>query len=488
MTSLEQNQLYYGDNLDVLRSGAIEKGSVDLVYLDPPFQSARNYNVLFKDPGGEKDASQIKAFEDTWTWDTNAVALYQETVTAGGKVSTTLEALYKIVGPSPLMSYLAQMAPRLVELHKVLKKDGVIWLHVDPTASHYLKLLMDAIFEAQNFRNEIIWCYRGGGVSKSWFARKHDVLFFYAMAKGHYFKPQYVPYSESTQQVTGRTGKRVNKTDIDLERGAHMPDWWTDINSLQTWSPERIGYQTQKPQALLERIIDSTCPKGGLVLDPFAGCGTTIAAAQALSRRWIGIDITSLAIEIVEKRLAGMGASSYKLIGKPTSVQDARKLAEQDHKEFELWANALLGSVPWQEKKGSDGGIDGMVTWFENLDPTPRRMIVSVKGGKSVGVAMIRELTQVVTREQAHMGCLVSIAPPTKPMRAEAAGAGAYKDDDGNEYQRIQLITVAELLDGQRLVAPLAALQSMQFGAKEAKQAKPVDQMTLGHISDANDA
>lgn len=457
--------LYYGDNLEILKLH-IKDDSVDLVYLDPPFKSDANYNVLFKAADGEKAPAQIKAFDDTWTWDTVAAASLNEMITEHpGPVADTLVAFKKMMGPSSMLAYLAMMAPRLVELQRVLKPTGSIYLHCDPTASHYLKLLMDAVFGGANFQNEIIWCYRGGGVSKKRFARKHDVLLFYALSKDHYFEPQYVPYSDSTVAVTERTGKRVNKTEIDLERGAHMPDWWVDINSLQTWSPERLGYPTQKPRALLERIISASCPPGGVVLDPFCGCGTTIEAAETLDRDWIGIDITNLAISLIKSRLSEISDVEFHTTGEPQSIDDAAQLAGDDPFQFQFWALGLIGARPAKEKKGADQGIDGRFYFYDGAED-PREVIASVKAGK-IQSQHVRDLRGVIEREEADVGVLISLNEPTKPMRKEAAEAGFYKSPYGS-HPRIQLITVEDLLSGKQLDLPPEAMQRMKAEAPQA--------------------
>jgi DNA modification methylase len=444
-----KNILYYGDNFEILRDH-IGTASIDLIYLDPPFNSNRDYNVIFAEQDGTLPASQIKAFEDTWHWDESAARSFEYVVEHGGQVAEAMRAFRTLVGPSDMLAYLSMMAPRLIEMQRVLTQEGSIYLHCDPTASHYLKLLMDAIFGAKNFQNEIVWGYRGGGVSKSRFGRKHDIILFYSKQQNHYFNPQYVPYSESTVAVTKRTGKRVNKTPIDLERGGHMPDWWTDFNSLQTWSPERLGYPTQKPEALLERILSASCPPDGVVLDPFCGCGTTIAVAQRLGRRWIGIDITHLAITLIRHRLRDQYGpdveDTYTIIGEPASLEDAEVLAQEDPYQFQWWALGLVGARPTEQRKGPDKGIDGRLYFHDEADGQTKQVIISVKAG-NVGVSHIRDLRGVLDREGAEIGALISLHEPTQAMRTEAADAGFYKSPGWNRsYPRIQLITVEDLL------------------------------------------
>lgn len=445
--------LYYGDNLEILRD-YIPDETVDLVYLDPPFNSNAKYNVLFGEQDGTRAASQIEAFDDTWRWDQAAAEAYDELTDGNSdlKVTEAMLAFNSLLGPSNMLAYLSMMAPRLVELKRVLKPSGVIFLHCDPTASHYLKLLMDAIFGAGHFLNEIAWCYRGGGVPKTAFARKHDVIFFYAKGPKHFFECQYVPYSDSTKAVTEGTGTRVNKTKIDLERGAHMPDWWIDINSLQTWDAERLGYPTQKPVALLERIIKSSCPPGGVVLDPFCGCGTTIDAAERLGLDWIGIDITHLAIGLIKGRLAdthGLSGTSIEVLGEPTDLEGARELADADRFQFQAWALGLVNARKADSsKKGGDGGIDGKLFFADEAKSTSRKTIVlSVKSGKAKATD-IRDLRAVVDREKAAIGALITLDTPSTKQIAEAASASFYTDPLGNKYPKLQILTIEDLLSG----------------------------------------
>ena len=293
--------LYFGDCLDVMQQW--DPGQADLIYLDPPFNSKTKYNILF---GSKTDgrSAQFMAFDDTWQWD--AAAADRVSRLKGMKarpVHAAVAGLELQLGDSGMLAYLSYMVERLLQCHRMLNSNGTIYLHCDPSASHYLKVVMDGVFGAQNFLNEIIWCYRGGGVPKNAFARKHDVILRYSKNGNVHFERQYVPYSEaSTALVEKRGGISIDNRKRDLDRGAAMPDWWTDINSLQTWSPERLGYPTQKPTVLIERIIKASSREGELVLDPFCGCGTTMVAAERLKRKWVGIDISSFAVESVMRR------------------------------------------------------------------------------------------------------------------------------------------------------------------------------------------
>lgn len=293
----KENRLYTCDNLYVLNG--MNSESVDLVYLDPPFNSKR----LYAAPTGSKAAGA--SFKDMWKWDDVNEQYLEKMVDSYPALVEYIESI-EIIHSRHMMAYLTYMSQRIIEMHRVLKSTGSLYLHCDPTASHYLKVVLDRVFGEGGFRNEIAWCYRGGGVPKNAFARKHDVIFLYAKGRNAVFHPQYAPYSEaSSKLVEGRGGVSIDNKERDLTRGAHMTDWWTDINSLQTWSPERTGFKTQKPLALLRRIIQTSSNKGDVVFDPFCGCATTLVAAEQLGRRWIGIDIEKKAVELVVDRLSG---------------------------------------------------------------------------------------------------------------------------------------------------------------------------------------
>ena len=485
---MPENTLYYGDNLDVLRR-YIASESVDLVYLDPPFNSNATYNVLFAEHSGEKAASQVKAFEDTWSWDEEAARTYFETVQAGGGVANALQAFFTLLGESNMMAYLAMMAPRLVELSRVLKPTGSIYLHCDPTASHYLKLLMDAVFGASQFRNEVLWLYRKFGRAGRYFPRSHDVLLFYAKSKHNLFNPQYVPPSESTLKRWGtkkRGGKdpRVRYATEEESPGAVMPDYW-DIRLIIGANPERLGYPTQKPEALLERIILASSNEGDVILDPFCGCGTAIAVAHRLKRRWVGIDITHLAVNLMKFRLLtafGEGVKAeYEVIGEPTDVEGARQLAKEDPFQFQLWALGLVGARPMEQKKGADKGIDGRIYFHEGSPTDVKQIILSVKAGANIHRSYVHELRGVVDREGAKIGVLITMESPTKPMREEAASAGFYQSPWGN-HARLQLLTVPELLDGKRIDAPPLGQvgQTFKKAPKATPTAEPHPELPLG--------
>jgi len=544
-TMSDRNRLYFGDNLDVLRRYIADE-SVDLIYLDPPFNSNANYNILFKEHNGAEAASQIQAFEDTWRWDETAARTYQESVEAAGRVSEALQAFRKLVGESDMLAYLSMMAPRLQELRRVLKPQGSIFLHCDPTASHYLKLLMDAVFGAKFFRNEIIWQRTNAkNLAFTRFARNHDIIVWFAKDEKYTWHTQYAAHDPEylrkfyryTEPETGRrynlgdltnpnknrpnltyefmgvtrvwrwTKERMEKARsdglivqthaggiprlkqyLDEQEGMPVGDVWTDIRPVQAQAAERLGYPTQKPLALLERIVEACSDEGDVVLDPFCGCGTTIDAAEKLNRQWIGIDITHLAINLIRHRLKDTYGeeitAAYDVIGEPTSVPDARVLAEQDPFQFQLWALGLVGARPAELKKGADKGIDGRLYFHD--DPksgTTKQIIFSVKAGKT-NVAHVRDLCHVVEREKAEIGVLISMHATTQPMRAEAAEVGSYESAWG-KHPRIQLLTIGDLLRGTRIDMPPATGVNVTF--KKARRYAPnsEEQMTLREDEEA---
>jgi len=512
-----ENTLYYGDNLDILKR-YISDESIDLVYLDPPFKSNQNYNVLFKEKNGSQAASQIRAFEDTWTWNREDESVYTDLVTKGGKVADCLQAFRTFLGPCDMLAYLVMMAPRLVELRRALNQAGSIYLHCDPAASHYLKMLLDAVFGPENFRTEIIWkrssAHSDAKQGRAQHGRIHDVILFYTKTDDWKWNNVFTPYDESYvedfyKHVEPETGRRYQLGDLsgpggeakgnpayeimgvtrfwrfskekaeDLIRqgriiqtkpgavprykryldemaGAPLQDLWIDIGPISSQAAERLGYPTQKPEALLERIIQASSNEGDIVLDPFCGCGTTIAAAQKLKRRWIGIDITFLAITLMKKRLLdAFGAEAkFKVMGEPTSLPDAAALAESDPYQFQWWTLGLVGARPVEQKKGADKGIDGKIVFQGDGPGIFESIILSVKAGH-VTANHVRDLRGVLDRDKAAIGVLISMEDPTKPMEAEAVTAGFFESRTwGKKYPKIQLLTVAALLAGQKIDMP----------------------------------
>jgi site-specific DNA-methyltransferase (adenine-specific) len=476
-----QNILYYGDNLDILKRD-IPSGSIDLIYLDPPFQSNQNYNVLFKEQNGSRAASQIRAFEDTWTWNQESEAIYAEIVTAGGNVANCLQAFRTFLGECDMLAYLVMMAPRFIELQRVMKSGASIYLHCDPTASHYLKMLMDAVFDPRNFRNEIIWCYKRWPSKQDNFQQMHDIILRYSKSKDVIWNQLYDDFTEQTKKrikggmkiehIVGESGKILIRATKEKSPGVAMCDYW-NIPMIAGQAKERLGYPTQKPEALLERIILASSNPGDIILDPFCGCGTTIAVAQRLKRCWIGIDITHLAITLIKQRLKdafgieaeirGMKSEGvresadrpyFKVVGEPVSVPDAAALAESDPYQFQWWALGLVGARPAEGKKGADRGIDGKIVFQSDTVGKFETVVISVKAGNAT-VSHIRDLRGVVDREKAAMGVLISMEDPTKPMKTEAATAGFYESKLWNKkYPKIQLLTIDDLLKGKKIDMP----------------------------------
>ena len=472
-----KNTLYYGDNLDVLHRYVADE-SVDLVYLDPPFNSNATYNVLFAERNGSQAAAQIKAFEDTWRWDHAAAEAYQKTVEAGGAVSRAMQAFRQFLGDSDVLAYMAMMAPRLVELRRALKSTGSIYLHCDPTASHYLKILMDAVFGLGSFRNEVIWHYDYGARSKRTFGTKHDVIFWYSESPTEWTFNTHAVLEPFKSKMTEWRYTKGGQAGKPMPLGKVPSDVW-DIK-LNAMSKERLGYPTQKPEALLERIIKASSNEGDLVLDPFCGCGTTVAVAQRLKRRWIGIDVTHLAVTLMKHRLRDAFGDeiteTYRVIGEPTTLHDAVTLADEDPYQFQWWALGLVGARPVEQKKGSDKGIDGRLYFHDEAEGgKTKQIILSVKAG-STNVVHLRDLHGVLEREKAEIGVLITMQEPTRPMRTEAASAGFYNSPWGTRHPKLQILTVAELLDRKRIDMP--PIRQVDRTFKKAPRAKGKEQQT----------
>lgn len=455
---MANKNLYFGDNLDVLRK-EISDESIDLVYLDPPFNSDANYNILFG--GNGKFEAQIRAFNDTWHWGPEAESAYADVMHHGGRPADMLEAFRRFLGENDMMAYLTMMTPRIVELRRVLKKQGTLYLHCDPSASHYLKILMDSVFGAKKFRNEIAWCYRGGGVPKKDFARKHDVILRYTKSDEYKFNVDEVriPYSDDVLDSSeSRYDKsyRSNKTyegNRPNPKGKHPEDWWMIQPLMPSDRRERLGYPTQKPLALLERIVLSSSDPGDVVLDPFCGCGTTIHSAQKLGREWIGIDITHLAIGLIEYRLFDAFGIQPNVVGAPADWEGAKNLFERDPFQFEAWAVTRLLGIKPNERKSGDKGVDGVGRFYKGRDGKGAeqygKILVSVKGGKNLGVSMMRDFRGVIERDMVDLGVFISLQSPTQQMRSEAAAAGFY-ELHGNRFPKIQIYTVQDYFEGKR--------------------------------------
>jgi site-specific DNA-methyltransferase (adenine-specific) len=563
--------LYYGDKLDILLR-YIKDETVDLVYLDPPFNSAQNYNAFFHEKDGTDAASQIHAFEDTWHWDIETKKAYDAVTEQPGKVSDVMQAFYTFLGGNDMMAYLTMMAPRLVELRRVLKSTGSLYLHCDPTASHYLKLLCDAILGKENFRNEIIW-KRTTAKSLAFrnLPNNHDILLLYSKGENFLWNRPFIPYDlanldEKTEKkycYKDSDGRRYTLGDLnnpnpdrpnltyeflghrkvwrwtkdrmeaaykagivvqpspgavprvkrylDEQEGWPLDDVWEDISPLNSQAKERLGYPTQKPVALLERIILASSNPGGLVLDPFCGCGTTIDAAEKNGRDWIGIDVTQLAISLIKNRLQDTYGSRLKfvsgsepegraalprgqadqqvsptesvvrIIGEPTTPNEAATLAEEDKFQFQWWALGLVGARPVEQKKGADHGIDGKILFRDDPKAArPEQIIIQVKGGKT-GVRDVRDLIGVLTREKAAIGILISLQPPTGPMETEAASAGFFEHKiNGLKYPKLQLRTVKELMEGKGIERPVNLALNYTFKKAPESKKKQGRQTELG--------
>ena len=520
MTSPEwKNALYFGDNLDILREH-ISDETVDLIYLDPPFNSNATYNVLFREKTGEESAAQITAFDDTWHWDMGSEAAYRDVVTNGPpKLADLLQAMRSFLGQNDMMAYLTMMAQRMVELHRVLKPTGSLYLHCDPTASHYIKLLLDSTFGARSFRTEITWkrtsAHSDTRQGRRQHGRVHDIIFFYSKTDQWTWSPVYTPYDDDYvesfyRHVEPGTGRRYRLGDItgpggaakgnpeyevmgvtrfwrysrermeeliaegriiqsrpgavpaykrylDEMEGVPLQDVWTDIGPIGARAKERLSYPTQKPEALLERIIESSSNEGDVVLDPFCGCGTATAVAERLGRRWIGIDITHISIALMKSRLHdtfGEDLSEYEVIGDPKDVESARALAtESEHDgryQFEWWALGLVDARPAKKTRGADSGIDGSINFFDDNSGKAKRIIVQVKSGQ-VQRGDIATLKGDMERETAEIGLFITLREPTEPMRQEAASAGFYEPEHfpGQLYPRVQILTIESLLTGE---------------------------------------
>lgn len=565
------NVLYYGDNLQVLRENIADE-SVNLIYLDPPFNSQATYNVLFRSPTGEQSEAQIEAFEDTWHWGPEAEDAFDQVMKSGHTdTAEMLRALRSFLKENDMMAYLTMMAIRLLELHRVLKTTGTLYLHCDPKASHYLKILLDAVFGPRRYLNEIIWRRSGAHNPRRSFGPSHDIIHVYAKTGDYKFNIVRRPYmrghveSRYTCMPDGRmkftsggnvlTGagasggssgdpwrgfdpaaknrhwaipgvyeemmpasyaklKSTEKLEalyktglVEIEEGAAWPimvrylderdgvplqDIWAyqsytqgtvwgtergideDVAWLGPTDPERLSYPTQKPIGLMGRIVAAGSDEGEVILDPFCGCGTTVHAAQKLNRQWIGIDITHLAISLIEKRLNdAFPGVSYEVHGTPKDLGGAQDLASRDKYQFQWWAVSLVNAVPYGgKKKGADTGIDGLI-YFKPDGKTTEKAIISVKGGESVGVGMIRDLGHVVGRENAKIGVFITLAPPTGPMKKEAVKAGFYETEYG-KFTKLQILTIEELFAGKKPDIPLIDPSVFKKAAREttAKQEK----------------
>lgn len=503
---------FYGDNLDVLREHIADE-SVDLIYLDPPFNSNASYNILFKAPDGAGADASIQAFDDTWSWGPTADdALLDITRSGNHALHSLMQAMRASIGTNAMMAYLAMMAVRLVELHRVLTPTGSLYLHCDPTANHYLKLVMDAVFGPEHFGNEIIWQRQNAkGLAFTRFARNHDVILRYTKSNDWTWNPQHTAhdeeYLEKFYRFSDPDGRRYRLGDLtnpnkdrpnltyeflgvtrvwrwtrarmrdaydrgivvqtkpgavpqlkrylDEQEGNPIGDVWNDIRPVQAQAQERLGYPTQKPRALLERIISASPNPGDVVLDPFCGCGTAVDVAQKLGRRWIGIDVTHLAIGLIEKRLReGYGdAASFETIGVPRDLASAQRLAAEDPHQFQAWITLKLGGWPWMGgKKGGDRGVDGYFYYVAAGGKT-QTGVISVKAGQTINPGMLRDLSGVMQRDEHKLGIFVCASRPTRGIVQEAASHGLVETEFGR-FPALQIFTLEDLFDGRAPLLP----------------------------------
>ncbi len=557
------NHLFYGDNLRVMRE-TLKAESVDLVYLDPPFNSKRDYNLLFQSPKGQQSEAQITAFKDSWHWGEQAESEFHEVLHhENTDVAQMIRAFRAFLKESDMMAYITMMANRLLELQRVLKPTGSLYLHCDPTASHYLKIVLDGVFGKENFRSEINWrrssAHNDAKQGRRLYGNVRDVVFFYTKSSEWTWNWIYTRYSKQylASEYRHRTadGRDFKETDLTANKpggdvsfawrvkreGVEGARWEADLadeylaprqgteylgvqpyrgrywayskanlidfanagklrhrstgmprliqfadempgvplqNDWQDIPPvlgtESLGYDTQKPVALLERIIQASSNEGDAILDPFCGCGTAVHAAQKLKRKWIGIDITYLAIGLIEKRLNDAFGKDcqFQVHGTPKDSESARDLAARDKYQFQWWAVTLVQAQPYQcKKKGADGGIDGLKFFYDVKDADARKIVVSVKGG-TLKADDIRALNHVREREKADVGILISLNEPTGKMKADAASVGFYEWQAGKKKSpRIQLLTIEGLLSGNQAADHPDYAPNVNF--KKAKRETP---------------
>lgn len=510
------NHLYYGDNLTRMRQ--MGKHSVDLIYLDPPFNSKQNYNLIYKNLTGKPVPDQAEAFCDTWEMDPQKEelarampVLMREHGIADYYVEFWRLWINALRHTQPhLLAYLIYMVQRLLYMKSLLRPTGSIYLHCDPTASHYIKVMMDGIFGHDNFRNEIVWRRTNAhNIQSRRLGRVHDIILFYSASNKLTWNQQYEPYSQAQmsrykKDESGRLYKAENltmataaktrnfewrgsrpslnrgwgasleqleawweegrilkkeggsprldglKVYLDKLPGKPIDSVWTDINRVSNTGAERLGYPTQKPIALLDRIIRSSTNAGEMVFDPFCGCGTTIYSAVKTERKWIGCDVAILSIKMIRETLTGekwrlVEDHDFDVTGIPVSVEQAEELFKTDPFQFEHWLVERVGGFP--TKKTGDKGIDGRM-YFETKDGL-KCMVLSVKGG-GIRPTDLRDLRGVLERDHdMTMAGFLSLKPPSKAMWEEAATAGQF-EYGGVKYDRMQLLTVSDILEGKR--------------------------------------
>jgi DNA modification methylase len=528
------NKLYYGDNLEVLRK-YIKDESIDLCYIDPPFNSKRNYNQIYNNLGKE-DQAQAQAFVDTWTWDNHANEALEEIQSnyQGKFTSQTIDlidGLTKVLGKGSLLAYLVSMTLRIVEIHRVLKSTGSFYLHCDPTASHYLKIVLDTIFCSQggDYIAEITWERTSAHSDSKTFANTTDVIFLYSK-RILMFNQQFKPYSEEYlkkyykhQDGKGRFLDR-DLTAGGLSGGGYNYDWkgikklwrcpietmqkyeeqnklyytrngtprlkqyleempgvpltnlWNDIPPINSQASEKLGYPTQKPEALLERIIKASSNKGDIILDAYCGCGTTIAVAERLERNWIGIDITYQSISLMLKRLEDSFGKNVldkiELNGIPKDLESAKALAtkpdDRTRKEFEKWAVLTYSNnrAVINDKKGADKGIDA-IAYFQGDKDNREKIIFQVKSG-NVKSGDIRDLQGTMTLQGAALGIFITLKPPSKDMIQTAKSAGIYRGRYMSQsVDKIEIVTVQEILEQKKRLDVILTFEVLKAAEKQ---------------------
>lgn len=490
---MQINALYYGDCLDWMRKW--DDNSVDLIYLDPPFNSKANYNQLYHEDGGGD--AQYRAFADMWFWDEAAadcLSLYENAM--GRKAHDVIMGLSRILGPCGMLSYLTYMAERLEHCHRLLSDAGSLYLHCDPTASHYLKILLDGIWTTYGgggFRNEIVWSYNRFSRRGDSFAAMHDIVLFYGKSKSGTFNKPKAPARDTTRYdkgwhvVTDRGETRLLVYDeskaahkiIEAQNmgrtikftNARLPTLgtvWTDISILNPMSKERLGYQTQKPEALLERIIKASSNEEDIVLDPFCGCGTTAAVARKLNRQFIGIDISSFAIDLVrERKLKDKDIPVY---GIPFDLRSAEKLSRDNPFNFESWAVTRLPGFAPNTKQVADGGVDGRATITHKPDDWESQLaLAQVKGG-NFSLSGLRDFIHVTNRDNAALGCYVTLKPvASASARREIATAGKVSIEN-TYFPRMQIWSMKDYFDERRPRLPIM---------NDPYTGKPIQQLEL---------
>ncbi|MGI9296960.1 MAG: DNA-methyltransferase [Gammaproteobacteria bacterium] len=468
--------LIYGDCLDIMDRWLADgyAGKVDLIYLDPPFNSSAKYNILYGKESANGAKAQVMAFTDTWEWGAAAADRMDDlSRNYSDAIKRAMDGLSAMLGESGMLSYLSYMAQRLVRCREMLAETGSIYLHCDPTASHYLKALMDAIFGAKNFRNEVIWCYHAGGASKRYFPKKHDSILVYGKdAKRAKHNILRIPYRDWDAHREGP------KSDLYHPDGKMLHDWW-EIPQASSLSGERTGYPTQKPLALLRRIILASSDKGDLVLDPFCGCGTTVVAANELGRKWTGIDISVFPVDLICTRLHDIRKRIH-VVGMPRDMDGARLLAQKPF-EFEKWAVVRIPGMRPNQKQTADGGIDGD-GYLENdiagaVKPPAAKTplaVAQVTASPGINLNKIRALANSINEKRALFGVYITLEKiaPTPSVRKILAAAGKIKDG-AREYPRLQLWSAVDYFANRPANLPaLATTRIMARGAAKAKIAQ----------------